>query len=215
MTDKGLVGQAFHGDGAESALSVDSNGALKVQQFGGKYSELARRGYLYNYSVKTAAAHLLSATTGNVPTIWNPAGSGKVLYILGLRENWLSGTTTVGSLQWCVTRNAGNAIGTAAPIVTFTNQAPDPAIDGAGFASVMKFAPAVCTFTAAPAYLASTGLNFGAAFPTVNGTGSIDFDGSLAIMPGEAISLCYAVSTSTALFFSTIIAAELPLIDSK
>jgi len=211
----GKVGQFFKGDGSDVPLVFDVNGALKVQQFGGKYSELARRGLLFNYSVKTAAAHLLSATTGNVPTIWNPQGSGKVLYILGLRENFLSGTTTIGSLQWCITRNAGSALGTAAPIVTFTNQAPEPAIDGAGFASAMRFAPAVCTFTAAPAYLQSAGVNFGAAYPTVNGNPDVDYDGAIAIMPGEAISLCYCVTTSTALFFTTIIGAELPLVDSK
>jgi len=216
MNLKGLVGQLFRNDSEEAPLSLDSNGSLKVAQMGGKYAELARRGFLFNYTVKTGAALLLSATTGNCPTIWNPMGSGKVLYIAKLLVNFLSGTTTVSSLQWMITKNAGAALGTAAPIVTFTEQAPDPAIIGAPYASQMKFAPAVCTFTAAPAFLASTGINLGAVAPSAgSGNYDVDYDGAIAIMPGNAISLCASVTTTTALFFSSILGYELPLVDGK
>jgi hypothetical protein len=114
-----------------------------------------------------------------------------------------------------ITKNAGSALGTAAPIVTFTEQVPDPAIIGASFASSMKFAPAVCTFTAAPAFMASTGINFAAVAPTAGTINEVDYDGALAVMPGNAVSLCACVTTTTALFFSTIIYHELPLVDGR
>lgn len=75
----------------------------------------------------------------------------------------------------------------------------------------MRFAPAVCTFTAAPAFYASTGINFGAAAPTAgSGNYDQDIDGAIALYPGNALSLCCSVTTTTALFFTTIIGAELP-----
>jgi hypothetical protein len=216
MISYGKVQQLFHGDGEETALSIDYNGCQKIVQFGGKYAELARRGLLFNYSVKTAAAHLLAATTGNAPAIWNPAGSGKVLYIAKLATNWLSGTTVVSSLQFNIVRNAGSGISATAPVCTWTNQAPEPAIAGAPFASSMLFAPAVSTFVSAPTFFASTGINLGAVAPTV-GTGDYDrdFDGCIALMPGNVITLNACVTSTTALFFTTIFGYELPLADGK
>jgi hypothetical protein len=215
MVSQGKVQQLFHGDGEETTLSMDYNGSQKVIQMGGKYSELARRGLLFNATVKTAAAILLSATTGNVPSIWNPAGSGKVLYIDKLLVNFLSGTTTVSSLQWMITRNAGNGISATAPVCTWTNQAPEPALAGAPFASSMLFAPAVCTFVGAPAFFASSGINFGAAAPTAGTIQEVDYDGAIGLYPGNVLSLCASVTTTTALYFSTIIYHEVPMVDGK
>ena len=187
-------------------------GETVVTNYGGKYQQLAKDGLLFNYTVKTGAAILISATTGNVPTIWNPAGSGTVVYICKLLLNFLSGTTTISSLQWMVTKNAGNGISATAPIVTFTNQAPDPAIAGGPFTSKVLFSPAVSTYVAAPAFFASTGINLGAVSPSAgSGNYDEDYDGSIAIYPGTALSLCSSVTTTTSLWFTTIIGAELPL----
>jgi hypothetical protein len=187
-------------------------GETIVSQYGGKYAQLAKDGLLFNYTVKTGAAILLSATTGNVPTIWNPAGSGTVVYICKLLLNFLSGTTTISSLQWMVTKNAGNAIATGGAVVTFTDQTPEPAIAGGPFISKVRFAPAVCTFTVAPAFYASSGVNLGAVSPSAgSGNYDQDYDGAIAIYPGTALSLCSSVTTTTSLWFSTIIGAELSL----
>lgn len=217
MTLDAVCGVQQRSDGDYRHISTTNNGALHVQQFGGKYAEQARRGYLFNATVKTAAAFLISATTGNCPTLWNPSGSNKILYVNKLLVNFLSGTTTISSLQWMITKNAGSALGTAAPIVTFTEQTIEPAIGGAQFASQMKFAPAVCTFTAAPAFFASAGISFGAVAPTNGGCSSecVDYDGSIAVMPGNALSLCSSVTTTTSLWFASIMFSEVPLVDGK
>jgi hypothetical protein len=211
-----VTGLFQRSDGSYGHVSSTPNGALHVQTLNGKYAELARRGYLFNYTVKTGAAILLSATTGNCATVWNPAGSNKILYICTLNLNFLAGTTTVSSLQWMITRNAGASFGTSGPIVTFTDQTPEPAIAGSQFASSMRFAPAVCTFTTAPAFLMSTGINLGAASPSAGaGDLSRDYDGVLAIMPGMAISLCASVTSTTSTWFTSILGAEIPLVDGK
>ena len=203
------VGTQLANDGNPVNQRGDNYGSTLMQQFNGKYAELARRGQLFHCSVKTAAAYLLTGTTGNCPTIWNPAGSGKVVYVLGLMSTWLSGATTAGALQWAVTNPAGANIATAAPIVTFTNQAPDPALIGSSSAAVTKFAPAVCTFVAAPAFFITAGVSLKAA--ATDYVIQVDYDGSIAMMPGTALSLVYSVTTSTSLNFTDILIAELPM----
>ena len=203
------IGTQLANDGGIVVQRADNYGNTMNQQFNGKYAELARRGQLFHCNVGTAAAYLLSATTGNCPTIWNQAGSGKIVYILELYSNWLSGVTVAGALNWALTKNAGSAIGTAAPIVTFTNQAPAPALIGSSSAATTQFAPAVCTFTTAPAFYSATGINY----KTEAGdyVAQVDYDGAIALMPGNALSLVYTVTTSTALYFTDIVIAELPM----
>jgi hypothetical protein len=176
-----------------------------VQQFGGKYAELARRGQLFIYTAP-AQAQLLSATTGGVPTLWNPSNSGKVAFVCSLAVSWLSGTTTAGALLSAITPNTGAAIGTGLPIVTFTTVAQTGS--NPNYGSVMKWSPTTNTFTAAPTVIATTGFNLGA-----NPTACVlqqDYDGQLAVYPGNALSLVYSVTSSVALYMITAAIAEVP-----
>lgn len=208
MPNQVQVGPQQVNDGIIVNERADNYGNTTVQQFNGKYAELARRGQLFLYSTP-AQALLLSATTGNVATIWNPAGSGKVCFVLRLAMAWLSGANVAGSVVFGVTSNTGSAIGTAAPIVTWTDATIVPAMIGSGYKSSMRFAPSVCTFTAAPVIGGTSGFNFAATQPT--GLYEQDYDGSIALYPGTALSLCYSVTTSTALFYSTVVCSEVPL----
>jgi hypothetical protein len=201
------IGPQTANDGAVVNQRGDNFGNTVVQQFNGKYAELLRRGQAYLYTTP-AQALVLSATTGGVPTIWNPAGSGKICYILQLGLGWLSGTNVAGTLLVGATANAGSSIGTAAPIATFT-QVTQQGCGNPTFASLMKWSPTTNTFTAAPAIIATTGMNLAATQPT--GVLQQDYDGALAIYPGNALSLCYSVTTSTALFYASVIAAEVSI----
>jgi hypothetical protein len=190
----------------------DNYGSQVVQQFNGKFAEVARRGQCFNFSVAAAAAILLTNTTANGPTIWNPAGSGKILYVNYLDLAWLSGTITVSSLIWNITKNAGSVAATGAPILTFTHLATSitPAMIGSSAVSSMLWAPVTSTYTVAPSFYRPTGINWiaaGASVPL-----HIDYDGSLAIMPGNALTLNCAVATTTALFWTTINCTEVPLV---
>jgi hypothetical protein len=213
MPNQVQVGFQQANDGGVINQRGDNFGSTVVTQFNGKYAELARRGQLINFSVAAGAALLLSATTGNHPTIWNPTGSGKVLYLCRLKTSFLSGTTTVSSLLWCVTRNAGSSISATAPVVTFTNVSPQSAAVGGNGVSNMLWAPATCTFTAAPTFFAATGVNLGAAGPTAGaGNFDMDLDGEIALYPGNALSLTCSVTTTTSLWWTSIWGAELPYI---
>ena len=201
--------QPITGNGGLVFQRSDSQAATVVQEFNGRYAEATMQGQKFNFSVASAAAILLTNTTANGPTIWNPAGSGKVLYIDKLELSWVSGTITVSSLIWNITKNAGNGISATAPIVTFTNVAPVPAMVGSGASSKMLWAPVTSTFTAAPSFYRATGINMIAAGAQNNFQAV--YDGDFALMPGNALTLNCAVTTTTALFWTTIMGTEVDL----
>ncbi len=180
----------------------------------GRYTEDMLKGTLYAYRCPGQAL-LLSATTGNCPTLWNPAGSGKVFIPVALVAGFLSGTTTIGSVLIAETLNAGANISATAPIVTFTDVAGVLARrSGTGTAgsSAMRWAPTTCTFVAAPTVHSATSLNFGAVSPTNDGGTKVHyFDGMMGFDPGSAMSIVYSVTTSTALFHVTLYGLELPM----
>ena len=203
------VGPQIAPDGSLVNAAGDRYGATLIQNLGGIYAELARRNQLFMFSTPTAAALLVSATTGNCPTIWNPPASGKIFYPLRLAITWLTGATTVGSVLWTVTEDTGATIATASRILTWTDGTIKNAMVGGTAISSMRFAPAVCTFTTAPAFLASTGINI----ETTNQVHNVneDYPGCIGIMPGNAISLNYSVATSTSTHYVTIWGAEVPI----
>ena len=203
------VGNDFGNDGAILNQRGDNYGSTIVQEFNGPYAEIARRGQLFNFSVASAAAYLLTNTTGNFPTIWNPAGSGKILYVLKLLYCYTSGTLAQGALNWYLTAAAGSNISATAPIKTFTSGAPVPMMVGSSSASSMWWGPTTNTFQVAPVFYLATGINNLASGPA----GTVDYvdsDACIALMPGNSISLGATVATS-ALLWTTIVAAELPI----
>jgi hypothetical protein len=198
------------GQGPSNARG-DYSGAGVFQQGQGKYAELVRQGQLFNYSVTAAAALLAPGTTACGPCWWNPIGSGVIFYPLVVTQNWLSGATTAGSVYWALTQNAGANIGTAAPVVTFTNVAPVNMALGStnAQASAMRFAPITATYAVAPVFFMAAGFNYKSEVGDYLGV--IDYDGALAVYPGNALTLCYSVATSTALYWTSVLGAEVPL----
>jgi hypothetical protein len=178
-----------------------------VSQFNPSLYERAIEGDVFIYGTPGQAL-LLSATTGEHPTVINPAGSGKNFVPLSLRISFLSGTTTIGGVLIAQTLNVGGGPATGAPIISATLVDPKSAFVGAGRASAMKWSPTTNEFTAAPTVI-SAALNLGAAAPTGTGNYETQFDGSLVFAPGTAMSITYSVTTSTALFFVTIVGAEI------
>ena len=179
----------------------------------GKYYEAARKGRLFNAASLTAGiALIVSATTGNHPTLWNPLGSRRVLSIRRLDLAYVSGTNAPGSLAWNITEDAGGQVATGAPILTFTEVAVTNAMAGGPVDSKAKWAPAINTYTAAPAYYRPTSLSLltGAAatavapFPLFE-----EYDGNLLIMPGTALSLVTVQATTTSLFRLNVLFEEL------
>lgn len=176
-----------------------------------KYAR-GRAGRLFVASSLTGGiALIVAATTGNHPTLWNPLGSGRVLNVLRLSIGYVSGNNAPGSLAWHVTTPAGAAAATASPILTFTQVAVQSAVAGGAVDSRAMWAPAINTFTAVPAYFRPTGISL---FTGVAATATQPFlvqeeyDGSLQIDPGAALSLVTVQATTTALLRVAILFEE-------
>lgn len=196
-------------DGQPTNQRGDNFGSAITQDFNGRYAELVRRGQVYVASTAAAGiAILVSATTGNVPTLWNPTGSGRIVYPIMLNVNWLSGAVTASNLLWSVTANTGANIGTGNPVVTFTNVAPVNALLGGPAESAIRWSPAVSTYTAAPAFFAATGINLKAT--ALDSLLSVDTQGTMALMPGTALSLTCSVASTTALIQASIWYVSVP-----
>lgn len=176
----------------------------------GDYANALVAGQVFSYHCP-AQALILTATTGGVPTLFNPLGSGKLFVPISVRISFVSGTTTIGSVLIADTTAAGANVATGAAILTGTQVTPVSAVRGSGFSSVMRWFPTTNTFTAAPVVNAAAGLNLGAAAPTGTGTYELDLFGSLAYAPGTAMSIVYSVTTSTSLWQITLTGIEAPL----
>lgn len=184
--------------------------SASVSQFNPQLYELAKNGDVFLYYVPSQAL-LISATTGECPTLINPTGSGKNFVPLSLRISFTSGTTVIGAVLIAETLNVGGGPATGAPIVSATLVGAKSAYRGGGKASAMLWSPTTNEFTAAPTVIAAAGLNLGAAAPTGTGSYETNFDGSLIFGPGTAMSIVYSVTTSTALFHVTLVGAEIPI----
>jgi hypothetical protein len=211
LRTQGQAGEVIITTGQTGATSLDNFGATITNEANGQYYERNRRGRAFLYSTP-AQALLLTNTTGLVPTIHNPSGSGVNFVPLAIRASFVSGTTVIGAALIAQTLNAGSQVGTASAILTGTHVAPVSAYVGGNAASAVRFYPTTCTFTAAPTVIAASGLNFGAASPTGTGSYEAKLDGSLIFAPGTAMSLTYSVTTSTALWFWTIYGLEIPIV---
>jgi len=194
---------------------MGNSGELIVQELNGRYYEQALRGNVFIYSTAAAGlALIVAAITGNHPSIWNPTGSGYNFIPISMTLGYVSGNNAPGSLALFYTANAGSAIGTAAPVVTWTNVAPVNALIGGGRASAMKWSPAISTYTAVPTWLCTLGISL---FTGVAATATTpfqlryDFDGTVVLPPGNALHLTSIQATTTAVFTVTIIGMELPI----
>jgi hypothetical protein len=204
----GRVGAGRYPDGTEAEVRLGNTGEQIVQDLNGRYYEQTLRENMFIYSTAAAGiALIVAAVTGNHPTIWNPAGSGYNFVPTRLLFGYVAGANAPGSISLHLTANAGGAIGTAAPVVTFTDVAATNALIGSARTSVMRWAPAINTFIAVPAHLMTIGISL---FTGIAATAVApfqlfyDFDGSLILGPGNALSVCSIQATTTATFVVTL-----------
>jgi hypothetical protein len=204
-----------YSDGNQYDAMGGKAGEVMVSELHGKYTSQNYRGNVFiGASASAGIALIVPATTGGHPTLWNPSGSGYIASIIRLQLSYVSGANAPTALEWAVTTNAGANYGTVAPIATFTNVAPTCANIGAGRVSKMFWAPATNTFSTAPAYLMPTGIALDtmvAASTNSPWANIIDYDGTLMLSPGTALSLCAQATTTTALFQVGLVWEEIPI----
>lgn len=211
MLLEGHVGPGVYGDSEDHILRLGVQGDLIVSELNGKYYEHLHRGNVFIYS-SAAAGVTFAALGSNLPTIWNPADSGKLFVPIKVTIGYVSTTNAAGHLCWGFQNRVGSNIGTAAPISLFTDIAPVNALVGSGKASRMRFATTV-TFTVAPTYLRNVGISTAAMTATTAvAPFKMDFeeDGTIGLMPGGALQL--GANAAVAMVASvSIVGIELPL----
>ena len=193
---------------------------LLVSELHGKYFQQCYRGNVFIASTTTSGIVIPIATTKTMAyTIWNPAGSGKLLVPIVTLIGWTATAAALGSIIWTATTNAGGTIGSTGPIVSFTS--PATVINanlGSGKVSQMKFGNDGTTIvtTLASTFYRETGCTVLIVGTTVNATqqpGFIwrdDWDGTAVIPPGNAIHLMATTAIAITATVSTVF-EEIPL----
>ena len=198
----GFVGYNQMADGNQAAALTRyaRDGSLVVSEAHGKFYEQASRGNMY-CALSASGGIALIAVAANIPTLWNPLGSGVNLELVRLQLGWVSGACAPVALNWDFLNPAGATVATGAPIASATFITPVNCLVGAGKVSQAKFAAAAITFTANPAFFMPTGIGIGTGAPTVvPSIISVDYDGQIVLPPGSALSLVAQAGTTTALY---------------
>lgn len=200
-------------DATPTNFTAGSYGDLQVSEFWGKYGTLVRKGLVYVARVNTAASVPVNSTLTNAPALWNPAGSG--VFMIPLKITFsvgAIGTPVLQGFTLSYLTNAGATAATAAPVLTFTPQAVVNMKIGGSAGAKTQFAPAVATYTTAPAALMDLGLGHhleGSAASGQHYTLMHDFDTELIVPPGSLIALGSTIGSSTT-YYTSIIFAEIP-----
>jgi hypothetical protein len=194
MRMEGHVGPARYSDNIDALLRLGNDGEAIVGELGSKYAEQSLRGNSFVFPTTTAAS--VTALGNNIPTIFNPLGSG-VSFVLTkvTMQVGAVGTPAVSGFQYGYLANAGAQIGTASPILTATFVAGINCLIGGRVPKVL-FAPAAITFTTAPALLAPVGFNLGSTATETPYNLVDDVDGRIALPPGTALQIGASTTTS-------------------
>lgn len=203
-------------DGATATVNMGRANELIVSELHGKYFEQCYRGNIYYASTASTGVVIPIATT-LTPTysLWNPAGSGKLMVPVALLLGWTSTTAALGEIVWMATTNAGSGISSTAPFVAFGTGSGVNANLGSGKVSQMRTATGgTTTLVAAPTFYRSTGLSITATTAaTATGPGWTwrdDFDGTSVVGPGNAIHLMASTAIAIAATV-TVVYEEIPL----
>lgn len=188
----GHTGPGRYGDNIDVRLRQGLAGDLIVSELNGKYYEQVTRGNVFIYSTATAGV-TLNGIGPNLPTIWNPSGSGRYFIPIKVLLGYVSGASAASHLIWCVLNNAGSQIGTAAPVTSLTAITPVSALIGSQYSSMMRFASTI-SFGVVPTYLRPIGISTATANSTPYFMG-FEEDGTICIPPGNALTLAASITT--------------------
>jgi hypothetical protein len=177
-------------------MSLGPFGELAVSDLLALYSMTTLRGYGFIFSTVTAAS--ITNLGNNIPTLFNPLGSGVVTIVDKVTLQAAAiGTPVISGLQYGWAANMGANIGTAAPIPTATFVAGVSTLLNSNRVPKTLFAPAAITFTAAPALFGPVGVNLGATATQTPWQGYDDLAGRVALLPGSVFQLGASTATST------------------
>lgn len=187
-------------------------------------AQLVREQYpaAYDGAINDRCFHCINATAGiallapadDLPTIVNWADSAVNVAIRSLRLGYKSGNNAPGNVIWAQTPDVGSGIGGAITTLTAVNKVPCLYGSGDTGSAKVQWAPATINFAGTPTYLAPTGISL---FTGVAATAvapyvlEVKYNGEFIIAPGNALTLAFSTTTTTALFNIDIVIEEIPV----
>ena len=183
---------------------------LMVNELHGKYYTAASRGTAFQAVTATMVITLFG---NNLPTLFNPLGSGVIASLIRISLTYTTGTPAVAGIGLAYHLNCGASQATAGAILTFTNITPTPCLIGGTTVAKCRFAT-TNTFTGTPTIF--MGLGIGETPMAITNTNNpvpliVDFDGSLGVAPGNALQLGATVTTSTGSYIVHFVWEEIPV----
>lgn len=182
-------------DGSTATANMGRANELITSNLHADHFQECYRGNVFYGSTATAGVIIpIASTLTPTYSVWNPAGSGKLMVPIVTLIGWTATTAALGSLIWMATTNAGSGISTTAPFVAFGTGTPVNGYLGGGNASVVRLGSGgTTTLVAASTVYRETGLSVTATTAaTATGPGWVwrdDWNGSGIIPPGNAIHL--------------------------
>ena len=207
---------AASADGSTVSANFGRANELIVSELHGKYFEQCYRGNVFIASTTTAGVVIpIASTLTPTYSLWNPAGSGKLIVPIVTLIAWNATTpAALGSLVWHVTTNAGSSISTTAPYVAFGTGTPVNANVGSGKVSQLKAATGgTTTLVAASTFYRDTGCQIQASTSASTSPGWLwrdDWDGSGILPPGNGMHLLGTTAILITAVISTVY-EEVPL----
>ncbi len=185
---------AASADGSVVSANFGRANDLIVSELHGKYFQQCYRGNVYLASTTTAGVVIpISSSTTPTYSLWNPAGSGKLIVPIVTLVSWNVTTGVFGGLVWHATTNAGSSISTTAPMVAFGTGAAVNANIGSGKVSQLRVGSGgTTTLVAAPTFYRAFGATLitgAVTIPTAPFLLRDDWDGTGILPPGNAIHL--------------------------
>ncbi len=218
MLSQGVVfdpSSASTPDGSTASVNLGRANDLIVSELHGKYFQQCYRGNVYLASTTTAGVVIpISSTLTPTYSLWNPAGSGKLIVPIVTLVTWTVTTGAFGGLVWHATTNAGSSISTTAPFVAFGTGTAVNANIGSGKVSQLRVGSGgTTTLVAAATFYRSLGVTIPTAaisVPTAPFQIRDDWDGTGILPPGNAIHLFGATAVALTAVITTVY-EEVPL----
>ncbi len=202
-------------DGTTSSVNLGRANDLIVSELHGKYFQQCYRGNVYLASTTTGGVVLpISSTLTPTYSLWNPAGSGKLIVPIVTLISWNVTTGVFGGLVWHATTNAGSSISSTAPFVAFGTGTAVNANIGSGKVSQLRVGSGgTTTLVAASTFYRNLGMTLITGAVTVPTAPFIlrdDWDGSGILPPGNAIHL-FGTTAVAITAVVTLVYEEIPL----
>lgn len=188
--------------------------SLPVSKIGGDFVDWVRKGYVFTGFTATPLSILKYDSATNVPSLWNPADSDRIVIPISLALGLsAAGTEVIHSIGINYKLNCGSGLGTAATYSAFTEVAAVNNLLGGGVVQKAKWSPATNTLTAVGTLFMLTGIGLWLENTTDTETpysSKFDFNGTLALKPGAAIQVVATPAASSSTYSVALTWAELP-----